>query len=107
MDITILGDTMITMIRADIVRVGSTGWEGSRVYLDNEEQPCWTYANAQRGFVERFDTSDLTKHATRLNDVMERIEGDVKIFVPEKMSFCDLLRWQDMRIKRCAKYWRD
>ena len=98
---------MIIMRRANVIRIGSGHWEGGRVYLNNEEQLCWTYANAQRGFIERFDTSDLTKRAPRMNDVIERVEGDVKIFVPEKMSFCDLLRWRDMRIKRCAKYWRD
>ena len=98
---------MTTMIRSDVIRIGSGRWEGARVYLNNEEQPCWTYANAQRGFVERFDTSDPTNRTPRMNDVIERVEGDVKIFVPENMSFCALLRWKDMRIKRCAKYWRD
>lgn len=68
-------------MRLDIDELGFDWGLGNRatVYLDGVEQPCCTVADEEEGYIIRYKRLDPEKKP--LNDLTEKIYGEVKIVV--------------------------
>ena len=75
---------MTTMVQVNTMRVGWMGWEHARVYLDNEEQTFWIYANALEKCVHRYDCA--IEDMSHPYQKVKIVHGDVKIFIPKKCA---------------------